>query len=137
MCDHGQRIGRKLTIIFWCLIMFLHWNLSLFVIIMRIFLYLWSSWESFPIDDHHEKLLFYKFIFYLWNLFKIFYLWESIFYENKPAYECHHLKQIFCHQRMIKIFCWFRLFQAYNFWLEFFSFCVSLFSWRTKCFSIH
>ena len=33
-----------------------HENLSLFMIITRIFLYLWSSWESFSIHDHHENL---------------------------------------------------------------------------------
>ena len=52
-------------------------------------------------------------------------LWESIFlspYENKQAYEYHHLKQNFYHQNTIMIFCWFRIFQFYVFYFEFFSF---------------
>ena len=52
---------------------------------------------------------------------------DSIFsslYENKQAYQPHHLKQIFYHQNMIMIFCWFRMFQIYVFNFELFSFCV-------------
>ena len=67
-------------------------------------------------------------------------LWESIFlslYENKQVDEYHCLKQIFYHQNMIMIFCWFRMFPFYVFCLEFFSFYVWLFSCWTKCLWIH
>ena len=42
------------------------------------------------------------------SLLRYDHLCESIFlslYENKQAYESHHLKQIFYHQNMIMIFC--------------------------------
>ena len=45
-------------------------------------------------------------------------------YENKQAYEYHHLKQIFYHQNMILIFSRFRMFPFYVFCLKFFSFYV-------------
>ena len=48
-------------------------------------------------------------------------LWESIFlslYENKQVDEYHCLKQIFYHQNMIMIFCWFRMFSFYVFTLN-------------------
>ena len=63
-------------------------------------------------------------LFFLWESFWILicdHLWESNFvslYENKLVYEFHHLKHI------IMIFCWFRMFQVYVFYFEFFSFCV-------------
>ena len=83
------------------------WESHLFI---RIFLNPSYLWESLLIYDH---------------------LCESIFsslYENKQAYESHHLKQLFYHQNTIMIFCWFHMFQVYDFCFEFFSFCVWLFS---------
>ena len=98
---------------------------------------------NLPIDS-----LFVHTYFYMWSFARVssfyenlFYLWESLLivrisvicvnlclYENKHAYESHHLKQIFYHQNMIMIFCWFRMFQSHVFCFGFFSFCVWLFS---------
>ena len=67
-------------------------------------------------------------------------LWEYIFlnlYKNKLVYEYHHLKQIFYHQNMIIIICWFGMFPFYDLCLEFFSFYVWVFSCRAKCLWIH
>ena len=43
------------------------------------------------------------------------------------VYKHHHLKQIFYHQNMIMIFCWFHMFQFHVFSFKFFSFCAWLF----------
>ena len=42
-------------------------------------------------------------------------------------YKHHHLKQIFYHQNIIMIFCWFHMFQFHVFSFKFFSFCAWLF----------
>ena len=74
--------------------------------------FLWKSFESFFLSEH-------LFIF-VRTLFYFFFCENICLYENKPAYECHSLKQIFYHQNMVTIFCWFHMFQAYALWLEFF-----------------
>ena len=60
----------------------------------------------------------------------LFFLWESFWIsiicvnlcldKNKQVYEYHYLKQIFYHQKQIKIFCSFHMFLFYVFCLEFF-----------------
>ena len=77
-------------------------------------------------------------LFFLWESFWILLICENLFlfmiicvnllflsvYEHKSAYECHHSKQIFYHQNMVMIFCWFCMFPFYVFCFEFCSFCV-------------
>ena len=83
-------------------------------------------------------------IFYLPSSVRIFFLWESFWtllicenfflfmiicmnlclYKKKQEYECHHLKQIFCHQKQIMSFCWFRMDLFNVFYFKFFSFYV-------------
>ena len=91
-----------------------------------------------PINPPFENLFvltthIYLYYFYLWSSVRTFFICENLFlfviicvnlclYENKQAYECHHLKQIFYHQNTIMIFCWIRYFVVFYF--ELFSFCV-------------
>ena len=96
-------------------------------IFMNLFLTVWIF------DYLWESLLFERTFLnpsHLWESLLIYdHLWESIFlslYENKQVYEYHHLKQIFYHQNTIVISCWFLMFQFYDFYFEFFSFCVWL-----------
>ena len=108
-----------------------------------ILLYYWRV----PLSTHLWSLYLYAFVFicnHLWEPFWISsYLWSSTriyflsLYENNQAYENHHLKQIFYHQNMTMIFCRFRMFPFYVFYLEFFSFYVWLFFCWTTCLWIH
>ena len=86
------------------------------------------STPSFLFEIIWESLLFMRIFLnpYLWESLLIYdHLWESVFlslYENKQAYEYHHLKQNFYHQNTIMIFCWFHMFQGYVFILNSFHF---------------
>ena len=97
-----------------------------------------------------ENLFFFVMIFlnpsYLWKSLLIGgHLWESFntsfdfysLYENKEAYEYHHLKQIFYHRNMIMIFCWLRIFQFYVFTLNSFHFVSAFLIYQIKCLCIH
>ena len=100
---------------FWCFLC--TWNLF---VKNCLILYYWRV----PLSFHLSRIYLYTLIF-------------VSLYENKQAHEYHHLKQIFCHQKQIIIFCWFCLFPFYVFYLKFFSFYVWLFSSWTKCLWTH
>ena len=81
-------------------------NLLIECLFVRTYLYLWSSVR---ISSFYENLS---------------YLYFLSHYENKLVYDSHHLNQVFYHQNLIMIFCWFRMFQVYVCCLKFFSFFV-------------
>ena len=71
---------------------------------VRISFFLWKLFEfllSVRISFLWELFLN---LFSLWKSFALFFICEKSFlnlYENKPAYECHHLKHIFYHWKQI------------------------------------
>ena len=122
---------------------YIYTHLSLFVTIYENLFYqnLFKSLNLFFYENSFWIFFIGKNLFFLWKSFESFSVVRMSFfnesfshffflslYGNKPAYECHLLKQIFCHQNMIKIFCWFPMSQVYDSWIEFFSFCFPLFS---------
>ena len=93
-----------------------YWPADQEFICMHLFLFVWI------LDYLWKSLLFVRISL---NLFFFMIICANLcLYENKQAYESHHLKQIFYHQKQIIIFCWFYMFQFCVFCFEFFSFCV-------------
>ena len=67
---------------------------------MKTFLNLFYLWESLFNENSF-------WIFFICENFLHFLICENSFlslYKNKPANECHHLKQIFCYRKQIKTF---------------------------------
>ena len=107
--------------VFWCFLsarnLFVRKINRLKIVLVASFHY---TTDVYPYQPAYRASILYAFVFicnHLWDSFWIFFiydhLWESIFsslYENKRAYEYHYLKQIFYHQNMIMIFCWFHMF---------------------------
>ena len=85
------------------------------------YFYLWSSVRPF------FSYLFLTLLFFMKALFYVYFL---SFYENKQAYESHHLKQIFYHQKQIK-FCRFHFFLlCFLLWILL---ILWVFFWWTEC----
>ena len=106
------------------LIMLYYWRVPLSTCILRIYLYTFI----FICDHLWESILFME-IFLICDFLSL--------YENKQIYEYHHLKQIFCHQKQIMIFWWFRMFPFYVFALNSPHFMSDFFFSLTKCLWTH
>ena len=113
-----------------------------------IFSYLWSSLRIFWISSYlwshvqispflWELIFIHENLFFSWELFFLFICGNLCLYDNKQAYEFHHLKQISCYQNMIMIFCLFDMLLFCAFCFEFFSFYLWVFSRWTKSLLIH
>ena len=112
ICDH---LWESLFFLKIFLNPFYLWELFWILFIFKNLFFLWKSFESFLSVRTASFLIRTSFIFFL------------SLYENKPTYEFHHLKQIFCHENMIKTFFKFHMSLFYVSYFEFFWLCVSLF----------
>ena len=93
---------------------------------VKISSYLWSSVRIFS----YSWLIICENL--SWNLLAFYNL-----FQNKQAWECHHLRRMFYHQNMIMIICLLHMYQFCIICFEFFSFCVWLVFYWIKCLCIY
>ena len=88
---------------------------ALFIICNHLRIFFKSLNPFFVVRTSFKSFLSVRISSFYGNPLNLFYLWESLLlfyfiyfflslYENNPAYEYHHLKQIFYHQNTIMIF---------------------------------